>query len=40
MLNLGEGELLPDFAATIDPNKFGPVDYLMDGQSLDPNSFS
>ncbi|KAL4775778.1 mitogen-activated protein kinase mpkC [Aspergillus nidulans var. acristatus] len=40
MLNLGEGELLPDLAATIDPSKFAPVDYLMDGQSLDPNSFS
>ncbi|KAL5003639.1 mitogen-activated protein kinase mpkC [Aspergillus recurvatus] len=40
LLNLGEGEFLRDLAATIDPSKFAPVDFLVDGQSMDTNSFS
>ncbi|KAL4808758.1 kinase-like domain-containing protein [Aspergillus unguis] len=34
---LGDGGLLPDLAATIDPSRFGAMDFLMDGTSFDPN---
>lgn len=32
---LGDGGVLPDLAAAVDPSKFSAMDFLMDGQSFD-----